>query len=103
MILTHHQPPSDGNATPGYPTFLSQFVSTVRSAESALGVSSGDALSTAFMDVSWCVICSILQEKESFKSLLRRQWQNNKINPADVANGPATYVWLLEFFSVSES
>ena len=48
-----NEPPTDGNATPGYASFLDQFVSAVHSAESALGVPSSKILSTVFMDNSW--------------------------------------------------
>lgn len=66
------EPPTDGSQTPGYYTYMSQFVSAVRNAESALGVAAASQLSTVFMDVAW-------------------QWQNNAGNPAYIANGGNAY------------
>ena len=67
-----NEPPTDGNATPGYQNFLNQFVAAVRNEESKLGVPSAQALATMFMDNSW-------------------QWQNHQVNPANVANGPVAF------------
>lgn len=47
------EPPTDGSQTPGYFTFMQQFVTAVRNAENALGVPASSQLSATFMDVSW--------------------------------------------------
>ena len=68
-----NEPPTDGNATPGYQNFLNQFVTAVRDEESKLGVPSAQALATMFMDNSW-------------------QLKNRHVNPAYVAaNGPVAF------------
>ncbi|KAF8322689.1 glycoside hydrolase [Clavulina sp. PMI_390] len=67
-----NEPPTDGSQTPGYYTYMTQFVAAVRNAESALGISSANQLSATFMDVSW-------------------QWENNAGNPAYTENGGNAY------------
>lgn len=51
--IHHAEPPTDGSQTPGYYTYMQQFVSAVRNAENVLGVAAASQLSTTFMDVSW--------------------------------------------------
>ena len=55
-----HQPPTDGSQTPGYPTYLKQFVTTIRDEELSLNVSSANALATTFMNAGWFVLCQYL-------------------------------------------
>lgn len=47
------EPPSNGDQTPGYMDFMTNFVKTVRDVETQLSVSKDNQISTVFMDVSW--------------------------------------------------
>ncbi|KAF8322686.1 glycoside hydrolase [Clavulina sp. PMI_390] len=67
-----NEPPTNGAETPGYYTYMTQFVAAVRNAENSLNVSASERLATTFMDVSW-------------------QWQNSAGNPAYIENGGNAY------------
>lgn len=50
------EPPTDGNQTPGYYSFMQGFVSAVRGVENQLNILDANRISAVFMDISWCAL-----------------------------------------------